>query len=102
MTSPASAPIIVKPRMRIIATENRLHESLSFVCRLRAQHGAHRQLCDTRRDPLTLRVALAQSHMCKLRVGEHAVRHETIARAARSPGQVVLDDSEVIARHMRE
>jgi len=36
------------------------------------------------------------------RVGEHAVRHETIAGAARSPGQAVLDDPEVIARQMRE
>ena len=52
--------------------------------------------------PSRLRVALTQSHVRELRVGEHAVGHEPIAGAARSSGQVFANDMEVVAGHMRE
>ena len=86
----------------IILSDNCLHEALRFVRRLRAQDRAHRQLRNTHRDAVALRLAFAQSHVGKLRVREHAVGHEPIARAAVSPSQVVPDDAKVIAGHMRE
>src|SRR5262249_53292311 len=40
--------------------------------------------------------------MRELRVGEHAVRHQPVARAARSAGQIISNDAKVIAGRMRE
>jgi hypothetical protein len=40
--------------------------------------------------------------MRERRVGEHAVGHEPIARAALSSGQVVPDDPEVVAGDVSE
>ena len=57
---------------------------------------------DADRDALALRVAFAQSRMRKQGVGEHAVRHEPIVRAAVSTGQIVPDDPEIIDRCVRE
>src|SRR5438552_7063583 len=50
-TSPASEPIIVKPRMRSSLPKD-LHEALCFVRCLRPQHSAHRQPRDTHGDTL--------------------------------------------------
>src|SRR5262245_29024499 len=95
MTSPASAPIMVKPRMRSLSrpTIVFMKPCFSSVASVRktALIGS-----------LATRVAFAQSHVRELRVGEHAVRHQAIARAARSPGQVVPDNPEVIAGNVRE
>src|SRR5262249_12962168 len=48
------------------------------------------------------RFTLVQSHMRERRVGEHAVGHEPIARAAVSSGQVVADNAKVITGDVRE
>ena len=62
MTSPASGPIIVKPRMRSSrARDKRFHKALCLADCVRPEHGAHRQFCDTRFDALTLCLAFAQS-----------------------------------------
>jgi hypothetical protein len=55
---------------------------------------------DTHGYAVAVRVAFAQFDMRKLRVGEHAVGHESIARAARSSSRVVPYNAEVIASHM--
>ena len=62
MTSPASEPIIAKPRMRSsFGADDRLHEALFLVGRLGAQDVAHRQSSDAHRDALTLRLAFGQA-----------------------------------------
>ena len=82
--------------------DKRLHKALSFVDRVRPEHGAHRQFCDTRFDTLTLRLAFAQSHPCKRGIGKHAVRNQPVAGRAVCPGQIVPNDPEVVERDMRE
>jgi hypothetical protein len=59
MTSPASAPIIVKPN-EVIITDKGLHEALRFVVPL-AQYRNHRSFA-THPRAVALRVAFAQSH----------------------------------------
>src|SRR5215813_3889244 len=86
----------------IIFSDNSFHEALCFVRGLRSQYGAHRQLSDTHRDAVTLRVAFAQSHVRERWVGEHAIGHEPIARAAPFSGQVVPDDPKIVTGNVRE
>ena len=47
-------------------------------------------------------VPFAKSDMCERRIGEHAIRHEPIARAARAAGEVIADDAKIVNRDMRE
>jgi hypothetical protein len=49
-----------------------------------------------------LRVPFAQSDVSERRIGEHAIRHEPVARAAVRSGLVVRDDAEVVDRCVRE
>ena len=82
--------------------DQRLHETLSFVGRLRSQHRAHRQPRDARGDAVALRIAFAQSDPGEGRVGEHAIGNQPIARAACRAGQIVPDDPEVVDGCVRE
>ena len=88
MTSPASAPIMVKPRMRSsFSADKRLHEaSLSPVACARST--ALIGSVATRGDALTFRFAFAQSDMGERRVGEHAVGNQPIARAPPPPARL--------------
>jgi hypothetical protein len=40
--------------------------------------------------------------MRKRRIGEHAVRYQPVAHAARAAGEVVADDAKIIDRDVRE
>ena len=103
MTSPASAPIIVKPRMRssFAPTRTFMKPCVSSVASRRV-HGTHRQFADAHGNALPLCVPFAQPDMRKRRIGEHAGRHQPVVRAARAAGQVVADDAKIIDRDMGE
>jgi len=75
---------------------------LSFLDRLHPQHSAHREPRDTRGDALALRFAFGQPHAGKLRVREHAVWNQPIARAALPSGQIVPNDPKVVDGYVRE
>ena len=103
MTSPASAPIMVKPRMRSSLSATRAFIKPSLLAgRLRPQHGARRQSGDPRDDALTLRFAFAQSDVRERRIGKHAVRDQPIARASPPSGQIVANDAKVVFGYVGE
>ena len=68
----------------------------------RRVHLTHRQFADAHSNALSLCVPFAQSDMRKRRIGEHAVRHQPVARAARAAGEIVADDAKIIDRDVRE
>src|SRR5262249_6375415 len=57
---------------------------------------------DARRHALTLRFGLTHSHVGERGVREHAIRHEPIARAAATSGEIISDDPKIVLRDMRE
>src|SRR4029078_12850767 len=66
----------------VIAPDKELEEPLQLADRLRPDHGARRYLCNPYGHAFALRLALAQSHAGKRRVGEHAIGNDPLARAA--------------------
>ena len=75
---------------------------MRFIGRVGPEDSAHRQPRNAHGNALVLRLALGQSHMGELRIGEHAVRHQAVARTAIPPGQIVLDDPKVVDGYVRE
>src|SRR5262249_30054546 len=86
----------------VTAGDEYLHEALGFARRLCPEHTAYRQLRHADIETLALRLGLAQSHVGKRGVGEHAIRDESIARAALAPGQIVRWYPDVAARHVSD
>src|SRR5260221_6289315 len=86
----------------VALTHKRLHEPLSFVDRLRPQHGAHGQPRIPRGGALASRFDFAHSHTRERRVREHAVWNQPIARAARRSGQIVANDAKIVLGYVRE
>ena len=86
----------------IVTADKGFHKSLRFIGRVGPQHGTHRQSRDAHGNAVVLRLALGQPHMGQLRIGEHAVRHQAVARTAIPPGQIVLDDPKVVDGNVRE
>ena len=103
MTSPASAPIIVKPRMRssLAPTRTFIKPCVSSVVAVRRTPLIGSRAMRTR-DTLLLRFAFAQSDVSEWRLGEHAVGNQPIARAAVATGQIVPDDPKVVDRDVRK
>jgi hypothetical protein len=85
MTSRASVPTIVKPRMR---SHQHLHEAPLLARCVSSEDGTHRHLFDAHPDPLAAsRLELRRTDMGEGRIGEHAVGDRAVARAALShPG----------------
>ena len=102
MTSPASEPIIVNPRIWSSRTDEDLHETLLLVRRFGTQYSAHRQPRDTHGYPLHSCFTLTQSDARQRRIGEHAIRHQAVTRAAIAAGEVVANDAKIIHGRMRE
>ena len=68
----------------VIRADENLHEALLLADRLRSQDCACRQLANTRRYTLALRLSFAQPHVGERRVRKNAIGHQPIARAALS------------------
>src|SRR6266403_4194069 len=103
MTSPASAPIMVKPRMRSppASTSVFMKPRVSGYCP-RSQHGGDWQLRHANGDALALGFAFAQANARERRVGEHAVRDEPITLGASPAAQIGRDDTEIVERDVGE
>ncbi len=86
----------------IVAADQGFHEAARFIGRVRAEHRAHRHPRDPHGDPFALGLALGQADMGQWRIGEQAVRNDTIPRRAASAGEVVLDDPKVVDGDVRE
>src|SRR6185437_2433195 len=101
MTSPASAPIIVKPRMRSSLSLTRTFMKPCFSSVVSARSTALIGSFATR-TAMPRRCAFAQPHVGEWRVREHAIWDQPVARAAIPSGQIILDDPEVVDRYVRE
>ena len=102
MTSPASEPIIVKPTMlSSVPTRAFMNPCFSSVASVRSTALIGNRATRTE-IPLTPRLALAQSDARQRRVGEHAIRNQTVTCTAVSAGEVVANDPEIIHRRMRK
>jgi hypothetical protein len=74
----------------IIAVANKsFHKTLSLVGRLRAKDGVHWQACNAGYHTLAFRFALAQPDAGERGIDEHAIWHQTIARASISAREIV-------------
>ena len=82
----------------VIWADKDFHEALCLVGHFPPVHGTHRQFADAHGNALSLCVQFAQPDMRKRWIGEHAVQHQPVARAARAAGQVVADDAKIIDR----
>src|SRR5262249_37334374 len=86
----------------VTLTDDRLHEAVALVGRLRPQHRGRRQLRHARGHALASRVALAAPDVGGGRIREHDVGDQPSARGAIASGQVVQNDPEVVDGHVRE
>ena len=81
----------------IIAVANKsFHKTLSLVGRLRAKDGVHWQACNAGYHTLAFRFALAQPDAGERGIDEHAIWHQTIARASISAREIVAYDSKIV------
>ena len=96
MTSPASGPIIVKPRIRspAFSTSTFMKPALSSIVRVRRM--AVIDSVATRTEMPRCRFALAQTHSRQRRVGEQAIWDETVACASTISAEVVPNDPKVV------
>src|SRR5262245_60802523 len=103
MTSPASAPIMAKPRIRssLPATRAFMNPCVSSVVSVR-RTALVGSLGHPHGDALAPRVAFGQSDAGERRLREHAVRNQPITCAAVRPGQIVPDDPKVVPCHVCE
>ncbi len=97
MTSPASGPSMVKPRMQVaVGGDDGLHEAARLGDGVRAHDRGDGQGGGADGDALPRRLALAQADAGELGVGEHAVGHEAALRAAAAAREIVADDAEIV------
>ncbi|MEJ1977158.1 MAG: hypothetical protein WDN49_14620 [Acetobacteraceae bacterium] len=103
ITSPASEPIMVKPRILSSSarTSTFMNPSVSSVAAV-PQDIVHRHRRHADRDALAPRLAFGQAYACERRVGEHDMGNQAACGPAVATSHVVPDDPEIIDRHMRE
>src|SRR5436190_6638432 len=76
--------------------DQHLHRAGRLARGVRPEDGGHRELRNTYRDPSLPGLRLGHADACQRGVREQTKRHETVARTAIPPGQVVADDPKVI------
>src|SRR5438046_2523413 len=103
ITSPASGPNIVKPRMRSLrASSSTFIEAARLPRRPRPKHGAHWQRCDAHRHAAAPCFDLAEPDPRQGRVREQTEGDEPVTRRPAAPGQIVADHAKVVLGHVRE